>query len=446
MTSDERLLLAQRRGLERFPSFDQRAVPGTGFATLAESLWRPLLSVEGQADPAVALAKMGLLSESDNSVRRATVAGLLLCSRHPEEWLTNACIMATSYRGSDRTSGQLDAREICGPLNHQIADGVDFALRNMRIAAFKDPYRIDLPQYSERAIFEAVVNAVVHRDYSIRGSRIRLSMFADRMEIQSPGTLPNSLGVEDIADRQVARNDVLAAVLGRMPTGDTSGSGGRRYFMERRGDGVPVIRRETAAVSGKPARFQIVGDADFLVTLPSAPPVPSPGTVKIGVRVSGESAPDVETLVLYPNHTWRQATTGADGFASVSLYTTELPLTVFMAVAGCRAHLERGWKPSQGGLTVELEELPGGGAVIFPEGTGRIPGLTGTLNPIRDSLDRTYLYTSNIAVNEGAPQPVYFSFGEDIRLTDRFGEEMLVRIVDIMGRSVLLDYWARRVV
>ena len=440
MTSDEKLRLSQQRGLARFLSFDERPVPVTGFATLDESLWRPLLSVEGNADPSVGLAKMGLVSEGVNEVRQATVAGLLLCSRHPEEWLPNACITATRYRGADRTSGQVDAQTISGPLNRQIAEAVYFAVRNMSVAAYKDPGRIDLPQYSERAIFEAVVNAVVHRDYSMRGSRIRLSMFSDRMEIQSPGTLPNSLKIENIADRQAARNEVLVSVLGRMRTGDVRGAGDRRYFMERRGNGVPVILQETRGVSGKPAQFRVVGDADLLVVLPSAPVGPSPAQVEIGVRASGQGVPGADLLVLFPNNTWRQATTDEDGYARVSLHTTELPMTVFAAAAGYAARQQRGWIPSRGALAVELEDLTGGGSVIFAEGAGHIPGLRGTLNPIRDSLDRTYLYASNIAINNGAPQPVYFILGEDLRLTDAHGRERMIRIVDIAGRSALLEY------
>ena len=78
--------------------------------------------------------------------------------------------------------------------------------------------------------------------------------------------------------------------------------------------------------------------------------------------------------------------------------------------------------------------------MIFPEEIGGIPGLTGRLNPIRDELDRVYLYTTNIAVNSGKPQPVYFTFGEELRLTDSLGREALVRIADIVGRSALLEY------
>ena len=70
-----------------------------------------------------------------------------------------------------------------------------------------------LPQYSEAALFEAIVNAVVHRDYSIRGSRIRLSMFADRLEINSPGALPNNLTIDSMDVRQSTRNEALASIF-----------------------------------------------------------------------------------------------------------------------------------------------------------------------------------------------------------------------------------------
>ena len=98
------------------------------------------------------------------------------------------------------------------------------------------------------------------------------------------------------------------------------------------------------------------------------------------------------------------------------------------------------WMPSRGALAVEMTTLLGGGAVISPEATGRLPGLKGRLNPIRDTLDRTYLYASNIAINEGLQQPVHFTLGEDIRLTDAEGLELLIRIIDIFGRSALVEY------
>ncbi|MCE2422573.1 MAG: ATP-binding protein [Gemmatimonadetes bacterium] len=75
MTSDERLRLSQRRGQARFRSFDEQAVPNTGYRTLDESLWKPLLSVEGAANTDSSLRKLALLTDDESGSRRATVAG-----------------------------------------------------------------------------------------------------------------------------------------------------------------------------------------------------------------------------------------------------------------------------------------------------------------------------------------------------------------------------------
>ena len=440
MTSDEGLRLAQRRSQARFMWFDEQPVPGTGFGTLDEELWGPLLSAEGAADPKLALEKMGLLTRDDGGIRCATVAGVLLCAAAPEEWLPNACISATQYRGVDRASGQLDARTITGPLQRQIAEAVNFAVRNMRVGAHKQPARVDLPQYSDRAVFEAIVNAVAHRDYSIRGSRIRLSMFSDRIEINSPGALPNNLTVESMASRQATRNQTLASMLGRMPVGKILGSGGRQFFMERRGDGVPTILRETRGLSGKEPRYRLVDDADLFLTIPAAPTVPTPATAVIRTSESGAPLPGIDVLVLFPNKTWKAGTTDESGETAVDLHTTELPMTVFAAAPGYATHVQTEWIPNDGPLDVELSALPAGGSVIFPERTGEIPGLKGRLNPIRDQLDRTYLYATNLAINEGRREPVAFLPGEPLRITDPDGAERLVRIVSIVGQSALVEY------
>ena len=442
MTGDEWLRLAQRRGQARFASFDEQTVPNTGFNTLDASLWRPLLSAEGAAEPDAALGRLALLASDEAGITRATVAGLLLCSPDPQQWLPNAGITATRYRGNDRASGQIDAQEIGGPLNRQIAQAVAFALRNMQVAARKDPGRVDLPQYSHRALFEALVNAVVHRDYSIRGSKIRLSMFADRLEIQSPGSLPNNLTVESMETRQVTRNEALTSVLARLPVGGIRGSEDRQYFMERRGDGVPIIRRETWELCGKLPEFQVIDDSEVRLTIPAAIQEHSPAHAVITVRSAGQPLPGADVLALFPNKTWKRTTTNDDGEATVELYTSHLPMTVFAAAGGHAARLEREWTPSQRALTLDLQLLPDGGSVIFPEAVGHLPILKGRLNPKRDASDRTYLYANNIAINHGQPQPVHFTPGEELRLTDANGHEALLRILDVVGRSALIEYRA----
>ena len=443
MDSDEALRLAEKRNQARFRWFDQQPVPNTGFGTLDEPLWKSVLSAEGAANPKVALEKLALLALDENGAMRATVAGVLLCSEHPDEWLPNASITATRYRGTDRASGQADAQEITGPLSQQIATAMNFVRRNMSMMANKVPARADRPQYSERAVFEALVNAAAHRDYSISGSRIRLSMFADRMEIQSPGSLPNSLTIESMPDRHASRNQALVSVLGRMPVNGIPGSGDRLYLMERRGDGVPIIQRETLNLCGRPPVYELIDGADLRLMLPAAHQEQSPMQPTITVRGGSSELAGVDILALFPNSTWQHATTDARGQACMSLHSGHLPMTVFAAAPGYAACVERNWIPAERSLALEMNPLPDGGAVVFPEATGEVPGLKGQLNPIRDTHGRVYLYASNIAINEGRAQPVQLLLSEELRLTDADGNERWARIIAIEGRSVLAEYRAR---
>ena len=265
-------------------------------------------------------------------------------------------------------------------------------------------------------------------------------MFADRLEIQSPGALPNTLTVESMALRQATRNQTIASLMGRIGVGQIRGSADRRYFMERRGDGVPAIQRETRELSGRPPEYRLVDGAEVLLVLPAAPLDATSSRTVVTVRSEGRPLPGAEVLVLFPNRTWKHAVADEHGETAVNLYTTELPMTVFAAAPGCAACLVREWLPSGGALALDLRVLPRGGSVIFPEAAGRVPGLKGRLNPIRDPLDRIYLYASNIAVARGRPQPVHFVPGEELRLTDSDGAERLVRILDVVGRSALLEY------
>ena len=440
MTSDERLRLAQQRGQARFLWFDKQPVEGTGFGSLDESLWKPLLSTVGAADPESALERMGILTSDENGTTRATVAGVLLCSRSPEEWLPNACITATCYRGNDRASDQIDAQTITGPLNRQITEAVAFAVRNMRVGAYKNPARTDLPQYSEAALFEAIVNAVVHRDYSIRGSRIRLSMFADRLEINSPGGLPNNLTIDSMDVRQSTRNEALASIFGRIPVGEVRGSGDRQFFMEHRGDGVPTIFRETEALSGKLPVYRLIDDSDLFLTIPAAATDATPATTVIKCHHCGVPVPGVELLALFRNKIWAHAITDENGEAPLNLYSAHLPMTVFAAAPGFGAHFEYDPIPTQKERIIEMQSLPDGGSAFFPEGKGALPGLSGNLNLVRDSLDRACLYASNISINEGKQQPVYSMPGEDLRLTDADGRELMLHIAAIVGKSALVEY------
>ena len=449
LNSDERLRLAQQRGQVRFIWFDKQPVPETGFQTLKESLWKPLLSEESlRIDTQVALEKMGLLVIDENGIKRATVAGVLLCSEHPEKLLSNACITATCYRGKDRASDQIDAKTIGGPLDQQIAQAINFAIINMHIAAHKTPAREEIPQYSKEALFEAIVNAVIHRDYSIRSIKIRLSLFTDRIEIQSPGALPNSLTVEQMAYRQSTRNELLVSILKRRPAGEIHGTGGRTFIMEERGDGISIIRRKTKELTGKEPKFQLIGESELCVTLPAAVTLPTDPfhsmstTIKVCCDSKDQPVSGADVLVLFSNNTWKRATTDNKGNASFKLsypMMYQIPISIFVAGVGLEAVYISDWLPKEH-KTVTKKKLQDGGSVIFPDGTGQIPDISGRLNPIRDTLDRTYLYASNIAINQGQQQPVHFMLKEELRLTDSNGKEMFIRIIQIKGTSSLVEF------
>ena len=251
--------------------------------------------------------------------------------------------------------------------------------------------------------------------------------------------------VDGMEASQAKRNEVIASVFGRIPVGDVSGSGHRQYLMERWGDGVAIIRNETRETAGTLPEYEVVDESSLLLRIPAARLELVPADATVTVCSEGMPLPGVEVLALFPNKTWQRATTDEAGEAFLDLYTANLPMTVCAAAPGYAAGLQRDWRPDKGGLLLEISSLPTGGAAIFAQSTGHLPGLSGRLNPILDTADRTYLYADNIAINEGRQQPVPFRLGKAMRLTDAYGAELAVTIVDIMGRSALLEYrpWKR---
>ena len=112
-----------------------------------------------------------------------------------------------------------------------------------------------------RAVFEALVNAVVHRDYSRTVSKIRLFMFADRLELSSPGALSNTLTVEKLRYGQATRNELLARLLSEVTVEDrVSRQVARRYFLERRGEGVGIILDESETLSGRVPVYELIDE------------------------------------------------------------------------------------------------------------------------------------------------------------------------------------------
>lgn len=261
MTTEQLARLLQSRSQARIIRFDEQLVPNTDKSTLRRELFaRFLRNIETEQEENDRLLKRRLLVE-ENSSYRASVAGLLMCSDRPDNYLYNSFICTVCYQGLRKDANyQLDAQDFKGPLDKQILDSYKFVEKYNQKSARKEVGREERPQYSMKAVFEALVNAVVHRDYSIPGSKIRLFMFSDRLELYSPGTLANTITIETLENNQATRNELLSRLLSELSVEERLGSAvGRKYFLERRGEGIGIILHESETLSGKRPVYEMYG-------------------------------------------------------------------------------------------------------------------------------------------------------------------------------------------
>ena len=262
MTVDQIARLTQARSQARIIRFEEQPVPNTDKSTLRKDLFtRFLRNVRTEEQQNTQLLKRRLLV-GDNDNYQASVAGLLMCSDQSQEYLYNSFISAVCYRGPHKDANdQLDAKDFTGPLDRQILDACGFVKRHNQLSARKEMGRVERPQYSMKAIFEALVNAVVHRDYSKDSSKTRLFMFSDRLELYSPGALANTLTVETLEYGRAARNELLSRLLSELSVEEGLGDAvGRKHFLERIGEGVGIILRESEELSGKRPIYEMHGE------------------------------------------------------------------------------------------------------------------------------------------------------------------------------------------
>ncbi len=273
MSTSRLARLIQSRSRGGIVSFEKQPVAHTGKYTLRERLYRRFIR-DGAPDHEIddLLRRRRLLVEEDNDYR-ASVAAVLMCYDNPDEYLNNSFIQAVCYSGGEKDANyQIDAKDFRGPLDQQIVDAFHFVEKHNQISARKTIGRIDQPQYSLRAVFEAIVNAVIHRDYSISGSKIRLFIFSDRLELYSPGELANTLTLDSLLYDQATRNELLARLLSETALDDNMGKKiGRRRFLELRGEGVGIILNESKVVSGKTPVYEIFGE-ELRLTIFAATP------------------------------------------------------------------------------------------------------------------------------------------------------------------------------
>ena len=154
-------------------------------------------------------------------------------------------MFCTRWNGLEKGSifdDALDDKEYEGNLIYLLKSGSEFIRNNSKVRFVKEAqYRVDKPDYAERAVTEALVNALIHRDYIVLGSEIHIDMFDDRVEITSPGGMFGGGSIQEYdiySIRSMRRNPVIADLFHRMK------------YMERRGSGLRKIVSETEKLPG----------------------------------------------------------------------------------------------------------------------------------------------------------------------------------------------------
>ncbi len=172
-----------------------------------------------RAEPPQLLQRIGAAVEHRGELV-PTLAGVLFFARHPQRFYPSLTLTFLHLAGTeiaqptDDKSLYLDNREFSGRIPDIVEEawGVLFS-KMARRGVVEGVRRTEEPQYPQAAVREALVNAIAHRDYSRSGSFIQVRLFADRLEVQSPGGLAGGLKVEDLVYEQYTRNPHIMRLL-----------------------------------------------------------------------------------------------------------------------------------------------------------------------------------------------------------------------------------------
>jgi len=211
--------------------FEQRSVKGFTFADLSRT---KVLAFAKEAGAAIGKAKPADFLRSLNVADEARVAnaGILFFAKEPQKHIRNAQLCLIAFKGTDRVHiyDRLDVRD---DLLTQFDAAILFIEKHLNLRSeIKGVNRKDIYEIPLEALREAVVNALMHRDYSITGTQVSVEVFDDRVEITNPGGLPKGLGPKALSKGlSIRRNELIADLFSRLHKVERAGTGIRRMRM-----------------------------------------------------------------------------------------------------------------------------------------------------------------------------------------------------------------------
>ncbi|PLS25582.1 putative DNA binding domain-containing protein [Bifidobacterium imperatoris] len=247
------------------PTHDRALVEEATISDLLPDLLQSILAARRKQSPRIfgnlsdeeALQSLGIVKADSTGTLRPTVAGLLVAGNYPQQFMPRVNITFTCYPGYDKVfAGGVKFIDNCsfdGPIPEILDNVLNSVRKNMRIGGVLDgPFRKDTYEYPEDAVREAVVNAIMHRDYSpmAQGGQIQVNMYKDRLEILNPGGLYGDVTLQSLSSPGATstRNQTLAKLLECTPfhggmVAENRGTGYSliNHLLQDNGNGEPEI-------------------------------------------------------------------------------------------------------------------------------------------------------------------------------------------------------------
>ena len=196
-----------------------------------------------------------VIAEADGELH-PTLYGLMVFGKSPQMHPRTGSfwIKCAAYAGADRASGDILVGDAKGCLDEQVQRALDWMEVLGRTETYDDIFRQENSVIPRNVLREALVNAVAHRDYALTGASVMLEVFSDRVEVTSPGTLPNHMTADSVINGSLprSRNEWMANAMVDY------------RLMEQRGRGWPLMRREMRTFNGTEPELVNSAEGNFV--------------------------------------------------------------------------------------------------------------------------------------------------------------------------------------